>query len=126
MSRETVTKYFDNLTDSIKDVVPAHIINYDETNLADDPGRKKVILRRGTKYPERVMNQSKYVTSVMYAGTAEPGVEWINSLLPCFHLMLSTRRQTCTTRGQQEVQVVRDTIAASLASSTCTVFLNGS
>ena len=120
MSRETVTKYFDNLADSIKDVVPANITNYDETNLADDPGRKKVILRRGTKYPERVMNQSKSATSVMYAGTAD------GTMLPRYVVYKATNMYDTWTTGGPSGTVVRDTIAASLAGSTCTVFLIGS
>jgi len=50
VSRETVAKYFHNLADSIKDVVPANIINYDETSLADNPGCKKVILTLSLLY----------------------------------------------------------------------------
>jgi len=93
VSRETVTKYFNNLADSVKDVVPANIINYDETNLADDPGRKKVILRRGTKYPERIMNQSKSATSVMYAGTAD------GTMLPPYVVYKATNMYDTWTTG---------------------------
>lgn len=68
---EAVNGFFDNLSDTLKDVPPSNIMNYDETNLSDDPGRKKILTRRGTKYPERVMNASKSATSVMYAGFAD-------------------------------------------------------
>ena len=45
-------------------------MNYDETNLTDDTGRKQAIFRRGTKYPERIMNNTKSATSIMFAGSA--------------------------------------------------------
>ena len=54
-----IRSYFGNLEKTLENVQPQNIINYDETNLSDDPGRKKVIVRRGTKYPERVMNSTK-------------------------------------------------------------------
>jgi hypothetical protein len=38
--------------------------------LADDMGRKKCVVRRGQKYPERVMDCSKVAFSVMFAGNA--------------------------------------------------------
>jgi hypothetical protein len=38
--------------------------------LADDPGSKKCIFKRGTKYPERVLNSSKSAISIMFAGSA--------------------------------------------------------
>ncbi|KAJ8956165.1 hypothetical protein NQ318_020716 [Aromia moschata] len=67
ISPTTINAYFDNLAESIKDIPPSNIINYDETNLTDDPGRKKVIVKRGLKYPERVLNNSKSATSLMLA-----------------------------------------------------------
>jgi hypothetical protein len=54
----------------LEGIPPTHILNYDETNLTDDPGRRKAVFRRGTKYPERIMNSTKSSTSVMFAGTA--------------------------------------------------------
>ncbi len=67
ISPEIVSDSFSNLKKEIENVEPGNIINYDETNLADDPGRKKVISKRGCKYPERVMNSSKTATSLMFA-----------------------------------------------------------
>lgn len=78
ISRATINEYFDNLEKSLDGVPPENIVNYDETNLTDDPGRKKVIFKRGVKYPERIMNQSKSSTSVMFAASGS-GV-----LLPCY------------------------------------------
>lgn len=55
----------------LKDVPPENIVNYDETNLRDDPGRKKVIVKRGCKYPERIMNSSKSSTSLMFSAARD-------------------------------------------------------
>lgn len=71
VSPDIINSYFDELEKELKDVPPSNIINYDETNLCDDPGRKKLIFRRGCKYPERIMNSSKASTSVMFAATAD-------------------------------------------------------
>ena len=70
VSRETVNEYFDNLDEELKDIPADNIVNYDETNLSDDPGRKKILCKRGTKHAERVLNSSKSATSLMYAVSA--------------------------------------------------------
>lgn len=74
VSRETINKYFTELQTSIEQ----NIINYDETNLTDDPGRKKMIFKRGVRYPERIMDSTKSSTSLMLAGTAT------GSILPVY------------------------------------------
>lgn len=66
VSKEILNNYFDNLAISLAGVPPSSILNYDETNLTDGPGRRKVITKRGCKYPERVMNHSKASTSVIF------------------------------------------------------------
>lgn len=63
--------YFENLEISLQNVPPKNVINYDETNVSDDPGSTKCIFRRGVKYSERIMNHSKGCISVMFAGTAD-------------------------------------------------------
>jgi hypothetical protein len=70
VSSESINNYFNELTETLINTPPANIVNYDETNLTDDPGRKKVIVKRGSKYPERVMNTTKCSISLMMAGTA--------------------------------------------------------
>ena len=70
VGHDEVKKYFNNLEISLEGVPASHIINYDETNLTDDPGRKKCIFKRGVKYPDRVLNATKGAISLMYAGTA--------------------------------------------------------
>lgn len=71
---EVINAYFDNLEAELKDVPASHIVNYDETNLCDDPGRKKVITRRGCKYPERVMDSTKASTSVMFSASGDGNI----------------------------------------------------
>lgn len=67
---EMIESYFEELAISLKDVLPEAIINYDETSIQDDPGKKKVIVKRTCKRPERIMDFSKSNFSVMFAGTA--------------------------------------------------------
>lgn len=62
--------FFENLSNELKDVSPTNIWNFDETNLSDDPGKKKVIVRKGSKYPELIRNASKTSISVMFSGNA--------------------------------------------------------
>lgn len=68
-SENEINEYFENLERSLEGVPESNILNYDETNLTDDPGSSKCIFRRGTKYPERVMNISKSSISIMFAIT---------------------------------------------------------
>lgn len=46
---ETICDYFDDLCETVASVPLSHIVNYDETKFTDDPGREKVICKRGTK-----------------------------------------------------------------------------
>lgn len=70
VSREVLSKYFDNLKLSLENVPPENIYNYDETNLSDDSGRKKVVAKRGQKYGDRIINHTKSSTSIMFCGSA--------------------------------------------------------
>lgn len=63
-------QYSENLENSLVGVSPQSIINYDETYMTDDPGKVKVVTRRGCKHPERILDSSKSCVSVMFAGTA--------------------------------------------------------
>lgn len=53
------------------DAPSLNIFNYDESNLTDDPGKKKCVYRRGVKYPKKVMNNSKSCTTIMVCGFAD-------------------------------------------------------
>ena len=46
--------------------------------MTDDPGAKVCIFKRGTKYPERVRDNSKASISIMYSGSAS------GKMLPCY------------------------------------------
>lgn len=70
IDEKIISDYIDNLKEVVKDVPADNIYNYDETCMSDDPGKKKVICRRGSKYPERIMNSTKTNISVMFCGNA--------------------------------------------------------
>lgn len=73
VNEEILANYHSHLTNEIQwyRISPDRIWNYDETNLTDDPGKKKVICRRGAKYVESFCNHSKTSTSVMFCGNAD-------------------------------------------------------
>lgn len=62
--------FFENLESEIADVAPTNLWNFDETNLTDDPGKKKVLVKKGCKYPELIRNASKTSVSIMFSGNA--------------------------------------------------------
>lgn len=71
-SRASITltqyeEYFENVKKSLANVEPHNIINFDETNLSDDPGCQKCIFKRGTKYPNKILDNSKTAISIMFA-----------------------------------------------------------
>lgn len=70
VSEETISNYMQNLKLVIEGVPPENIWNYDETNLSDNPGNKKVLCKRGCKYPENIVNSSKTSFSIMFCGNA--------------------------------------------------------
>nr|CAH7717026.1 unnamed protein product [Callosobruchus chinensis] len=70
INAEDIEIYMENLNQVVKDVPFTHIWNYDETNLTDDPGSKKVICKRGAKYVENICNHSKSAVSLMFCGNA--------------------------------------------------------
>lgn len=74
----TINKYFDNMTQGLKDVPPQANVDYDETNFTDDFGRVKVIVRKACKQAEKSMDTSKVAASVMFACSAS------GTLLPVY------------------------------------------
>lgn len=70
ITKEIITDHITNLSKAIEDIPASNTFNCDETNMTDDPGRKKVIVKHGTKYPELVRNQTKSSTSMMVFGNA--------------------------------------------------------
>lgn len=69
-SPDEMKDYFTNLKLSLEGIPSENILNYDETNLTDNPGVQKCLFRRGVKYPERVLNFTKGSISIMFAITA--------------------------------------------------------
>lgn len=47
-------------------MTPGNILNYNETNLTDDPGKEKVFVKRGNKHARSIMDNLKNSTSVMF------------------------------------------------------------
>lgn len=78
VNHESINKYFDNLSESLIGIPPEAVVNYDETNFTDDPGRKKVVVRRTSKRAEHIMDTSKAATSVMFSCSAS------GNLLPLY------------------------------------------
>ena len=74
ISKEQLQEYFNNVEQKLKDVPASNIWNYNETNLRDDPCAQNYVIKRGAKYPEKVMDSSKVAFSVMFTGNAEGDV----------------------------------------------------
>lgn len=92
---EMLNEFFRNAEVSLKDIDPQNIINYDETNLTDDPGSgHKFIFKQGTKYPERIVNNNpKSCISLMYSGTSS------GYLFPVYVVYKSTQLWSSWTEG---------------------------
>ncbi|KAG5891915.1 hypothetical protein JTB14_022665 [Gonioctena quinquepunctata] len=71
VSRETLREFYDNFENTLRGLPSSNLFNYDESNLSDDPGKKRVIYRQGVKYPENIMNHSKSCTTIMVCGAAD-------------------------------------------------------
>lgn len=74
----TIQEYFDELKVSLEGVPPENLINYDETNFSDDPGRVRIVCKRGSKHCDRIVDATKTSISVMMAASAS------GTLLPPF------------------------------------------
>jgi hypothetical protein len=70
MGEVSINSFFDRLDETLRGVSPDNIFNFDETNLTDDPSRKKCIVRRGLRRVEKKTCHSKQAFSVMFAGNA--------------------------------------------------------
>nr|CAH7719078.1 unnamed protein product [Callosobruchus chinensis] len=102
IDEQIIADYIENLKEGVKDVLPDKIYNYDETCMSDDPRRKKVICRRGCKYPERIMNSTKSNISVMFCGNANG-----NSLPPYIIYKAEHLWTTWTENGPEGVRYNR-------------------
>ncbi|KAK9680241.1 CENP-B N-terminal DNA-binding domain [Popillia japonica] len=68
---KVINEYVDNLSITLENVPAENVINYDETNFVDDPGRPRDIVRRQTKHPERIVGSSKSAVSIMFSATGD-------------------------------------------------------
>ncbi|XP_022181112.1 jerky protein homolog-like [Myzus persicae] len=71
ITADDINDYMDRLEKNLAGIPPSRIYNYDETNLTDDTGNKKVLCKRGTKYVEQICNSTKSAISLMFCGNAE-------------------------------------------------------
>lgn len=71
IDRETLSPFFENLSKEVENVPPENIINYDETNVKNEPKSKTVLCRRGVKRVERQISHSKQSFSLMMSGTSD-------------------------------------------------------
>ncbi|CAK1585488.1 unnamed protein product [Parnassius mnemosyne] len=67
---EEMEQFYTNLRETLNGVPPMNILNYDETNLSDNPGTSKCVFRRGVKHPERILNNTKSCISIMFTASA--------------------------------------------------------
>jgi len=94
VSRKIMNEYFDNLhNNSISDIPPQNIINYDETNFCADPDTKNVLVRKKSKHADRIMDSSKSSLSVMFA------VDASGSMLPPYVVYKSSQLWNSWTSG---------------------------
>lgn len=117
VSLESITDYFEHLSAELEGIPATHIWNYDETNLTDDPGNKRVIAKRGSKYPERIINATKAATSLMFCGSAN------GQILP--H-MLCIRLNLCGALGRKMVRLEPDIIDQRVGGSMLSALKTGS
>ncbi|KAK3918891.1 Jerky protein homolog-like [Frankliniella fusca] len=67
VTAEIVNEYFDNAEKELANLLSGAIVNYDESNLKDDPSAKTVIARGGSRHVETIMDSSKQSTSITAA-----------------------------------------------------------
>ena len=67
VSRDVIEVYFQNLSEALERIPETNIFNFDETNVTDDPSRKKCIVQRGLA---RIAEHSKQSVSIMFSGNA--------------------------------------------------------
>lgn len=70
VSPDIVKAYHEKLSNTIRDIPPVHIFNYDETNLRDDPGSEAAFFHVNHRHCEKVQNHSKVAYSIMFCVSA--------------------------------------------------------
>ena len=74
-------------------IPPSNTWNYEEMNLIDVPGTKKVFCKRGWRYPEWILDTSKTSTSIMHCGNA------MGELLPPYVVFKTDHLWSTRTEG---------------------------
>lgn len=101
ISEDVIKDYITNLSVVVQNVPLQNIWNYDETNLTDDPGTKKCMIKRGTKYSNKICNSSKTSISLMISGSTA------GELLPPYVVYRSNYMwNTCTEGCLKELVIV--------------------
>ncbi|KAJ8912041.1 hypothetical protein NQ315_000534 [Exocentrus adspersus] len=72
--------------ETLKDIKPENLLNYDETNVSDDPGQEKVIVFKGTKHTERVIDATERSRGFESEAGREEREESEDVLLLIWHL----------------------------------------
>ena len=49
VNRHTINSFFDNFEKHAQNVPPQNVLNFDETNLTNNPKKKRVFVARGTR-----------------------------------------------------------------------------
>jgi len=115
VSREDVTGFIHNWEQVVAGVPPENIYNYDETAFRDDPGKTKVLVKKGMKYVEKVQNTSKQSFTVMMWGSAAGLMEPPQILFGAANLYTSWCRNgpqgaiySCSKRGWMDIYRFRE------------------
>lgn len=102
ITEETINKYINKLKVTLDCIPPDRIYNYDESNLSNDPGSTKKVVKRDCKYPELILHSSKACTSLMVCVMLQ---------VKSWHYMLFIRPENCGIPGVQDVRKERNIIA---------------
>ncbi|KAJ8910919.1 hypothetical protein NQ315_014253 [Exocentrus adspersus] len=92
VNEDTLRQFIENLSTELENVPSKNIWNFDETNLTDNPGQKRVLTKRGCKYP-KIRNSSKTSFSLMFCGSAE------GELLPLYVVYKAQHMWSTWTEG---------------------------
>ncbi|KAJ8939008.1 hypothetical protein NQ314_011258 [Rhamnusium bicolor] len=65
LSANVLDSFFANAQEMLTTTDPSLMVNFNENNLTDNPRNKKFIFKRGTRYPERVINSTKNAISLI-------------------------------------------------------------
>ncbi|CAG5002324.1 unnamed protein product [Parnassius apollo] len=99
VSEDVISNFIENIDKELESVPPENIFNYDESNLCDDLGKKIILRRRGTKYPETIVNATKVNFTIMLCVNAAG--ETVPPFIVCLignsfmHKLVQYRAEAC-------------------------------